>query len=746
MAYVNKYIMQFNNEVNEFYEVYFDYLNYTGSSSYITGAEDCLVIRCTTGDEDKFSPVLGTEALINIWVGINDTIDITDLIAINDNQIRITVYKDQVYTSFIYQGFIVVEDNSQPFLDRPFQLSLRALDGLGLLKTVDFVDANNVRFTGTQSVVSWLGQILAKTGQTMNLRTAFSFYPAGVAFTSDPLAYINIHEYTFYTGELAVTTDPSVDVNAADNCYDALEKFARCFRCRIFQEDGRWNFINLYEYAAPNGMTFFEYAISQPSLITGLVSMTPVSYLPNVDLSTSVGKNAITVPANNDAILYLKQLYKWVKLSYNYDQSLNKICNQTFVQLGVSIPSYNEMISDEIIDPDYDTNTTANPLSTFGYQMYCWQNFDGGILSTFGPFPPSAPSKRCFIRTVIDVLGYEITRFGVLDHSSTLAGIAFAQATQLLIDAGDIIQVSMSFRLRNKFIQNTATPILAVYLYGDDGTFWALRCNDDNSKYNLDRTQTLAQTKWLQTDSNFHGLGGLATYYVATGDLTGVDTSQWQTISANFTLPDKVPVNGMIQILVLNDFGDVGNEFWFKNLTVNILPYLLGSFQELSGDYNFGQTSNNVKQTDSQDVQISDSPKRYFKGALLQPSGVALIPPTWSRRGTNESFRFTQAMLRIIYNNEFKMRQKIEGTMRGMVYQDKVNPILYHPNGFLNSWFFVDGLVPSKKFILTSFEKDFGTATFRGVFVEVLSDQNENGWQVEDFTDFQYVFTPPSDI
>ena len=197
------------------YEIYFDFLNWTPTSPItLTGAENVLTLRSTAGDETKLTYIIGTEALIAIQVSENLEVSINDLIAQHDNDIRVTVYKDKDYTKAIFQGFIVVEDNNQPFLDPPFVLQVRALDGLGLLKGVDLVDLNTQPFVGSLSIIQWIAQILYKTDQTLNIRTYFNIFNGSYLESISPLVETQLNAIAFLKAENPPTTDPSVDINA----------------------------------------------------------------------------------------------------------------------------------------------------------------------------------------------------------------------------------------------------------------------------------------------------------------------------------------------------------------------------------------------------------------------------------------------------------------------------------------------------------------------------------------------------
>lgn len=740
--YGNKYILPFTNDLGELYEIYFDFLNYTGASSLLQGTDDVLTLRCTAGDEDKLQPILGTEAMISIWIDQTTSLSIFDLIATIDNQIRVTVYRNENYSSCIFQGFIVVEDNSQPFLDPPFALSVRALDGLGLLKNVDLGDLNNQLYQGPQSVISWIMQILYKTDQTLNLRAYFNFYNTAFNQSVGALEQVYLDASTFYSGGILNpdTTDPTIDVLAeeADDCYTALEKIVRCFRCRLFQENGVWNLVSLYEYLNPIGFTYHEYALG--NIVGGLVDVNVVATASAQDYTAAVGKNEMIIPVLEDQMLYLKLATKWLKLTYTYNQAANKIINQDLsgddaegLGEGTPQPAQDEVISSSVIDSTYNNgvaiNLQTNAYTCFGYtpmQSPAKNNeIQPGLATALDP-------SNVFVRRVYDTLSYELVRFLVVKLLPA-PNISYAFSTQLLLDTNDILQITFSWRTRSGTSQNGANwSNLLVFLYGDDGSHWALGCFANGSTSQL-------PTKWYQTDENFEAGGAM----IAISSDAIPDTTKWSSVEVNTSTLAGVPyaqapVNGRVVILFVTNDGP-GTEFWYKDINVTILPYLNGSFQQVAGDYNYAATNLNIVQTESDDVEISDSPKRYFKGAPILSTGE-LCTPQWARKGVSESYRFTQAMEYIMYNHLRRIFQKIEGTFRGLIYVPAADPSDERPNGFLCSYAFSDHPVPTKRFILTSFEKNYATGQSKNVYIETLADANDTGWTLPDAYQFSYIF------
>jgi len=543
------------------------------------------------------------------------------------------------------------------------------------------------------------------------------------------LQQVFLNAITWQIGELTTTTDPSVDVFASEatDVYTALEAICRCFRARLFQEDGVWNFVSLYSYVDPNKMAYFE---STAVLTGGTYNMSPVAYVDAIDTNIPVGKEDIIHPTQDDAVIFLKLATKWVKLNFNYDQSVNKVCNENIRQ-GAHNATYDGTIPSNVEDPDF-TGTVVN-YDTVGYDAFCYTHFDGGRVAggTFA-YPTSPPSAAGYIRQVNDILGYQVDRYLVLEAPTELT---YFVTSKFLIDKSDVLKVSFDWRTRDNIHTGSATTyeVAFIYLYGDDSSFWSLRCLADGSIPGN-------PTEWESVDSNFRSSPSNASNIVTSPEI--FDTDRWINVGVNQTVSNatlnsiKAPVNGSIEILLQFNNNVGGTEYWFKNLSIEIVPFLQGAYTSLKGDYNFSQNSSTIKQTMSEDVQISDSPKRYFKGALVQSDGE-LVAPIWHRKGVLETFRFQQGMERIVYNNVYRQLQKIEGTFRGLTWLPDLTTI--KQAGFINTYHFTQHPVPTKEFLLTSFEKNYASGEGRHVFVEILEDENADPFVSPDTYVFDYI-------
>lgn len=748
MSYGRKYSVAFSNDLNELIEIFFDVLGYTGASYMLMAATDCLNLKATTGDENKLQDVIGTEANIKLVIYPKDNVTIADFIAPQDNYIRVTACCDGNYMAPIFQGFVVVEDNSQSLLDPPFVLTVRALDCLGMLQGIYFLDADGNPFSGKQTIIGWLAQILNKTAGTLNLRTYFNIYNEIHVTNQNPLEQICLDAITFETGKQT----PAGDVNPADyntgfdDYYTVLVKIMKNLRCKLFQEDGYWHLVSQWEYLNPAGATYYEYSFGDP--VSGIVPYTLVGTGKNIDLSVKIGKGQTMQLVKEDALLYLKLATKSVELTYNYNQSLNKIINQGLSQ-GISQPGQDETISSAVIDPSYNhgiaINLTTKAYSLFGFTLLQAPQVPGfanpvSSLPIFMPLiqPGSAtatPASNAFIRIVRDILGNEVERMMVVKLLAS-PNATYVLSSEVLIDQNDILQLTFSWRTRTATGSGGQMWLTTlIWLTGDDGTFWALGSYQNGS---ISGTPT----KWIQTDANFQVGGAVIT--ILSDDVP--DTLQWTSMEVNTAvLPGvpyaQAPVSGKVRIAFVTGNGP-GTEFWYKGIAVKILPYLNGGYLQLQGDYNYAESSANILQTKLETVDISDSPKRYFQGALLSnASGDVLLSSSWYRAGFTETLRFCQLMAYLIYTNLYRMVQKIEGTVKGLNYPDQNLLATKHPAGMRNIYNFTDTTTPTKKYMLCSFDKDINSGQWRGVFVETASDDNDPGLAVPDDYEFSYLFT-----
>ena len=142
--------------------------------------------------------------------------DLREFYTTDRKKFRVEVYRSGV---LFWSGHILPELYSGPYISVPFDVSVTASDGLGLLKNIPF------GLSGKRSVFDVIKYCCEQTGLVLNY-----------VFASKLLA-------TGMSGVASVYTQAFVDCNAFDDadCYEALEKVLITFGSYIKQKDCKWH-------------------------------------------------------------------------------------------------------------------------------------------------------------------------------------------------------------------------------------------------------------------------------------------------------------------------------------------------------------------------------------------------------------------------------------------------------------------------------------------------------------------------
>jgi len=194
--------------------------NWTGGgSAFKMGASGPIISYDTDGDK-KFSKIITSKFKFSFLVE-----DAQDAIFIN--QLRNTYNERDVYVYVfnssslqpVWAGYIVLDLGDEEDVSYPYEVDLKAIDGLALLKDIDFVPniSINSPYTEAQTYIPenfrkinfWLKEILLKVGlQTTNDSPLYDDYKIKTSVnwfnalhpnnTIDPLANTAISTRNFY--------------------------------------------------------------------------------------------------------------------------------------------------------------------------------------------------------------------------------------------------------------------------------------------------------------------------------------------------------------------------------------------------------------------------------------------------------------------------------------------------------------------------------------------------------------------
>lgn len=232
---------------------------YTGESTRI----DVDSLTYSIGDIDA-SPIetFVKSSLSWNYVIIKDNIDLDFLLTNEPRQFRVKYYKgyesDEVY-EFIWVGYLKTSFFSKPEYKTTYKIAFTATDGLSDLSGYRVL-ANNIDFTNAMTIIaSLLNQTFKESLPIKECVRVFEnrmlIGPDKSVFTQYTLNpdFIFADEVRFQAEESTVVFNPTKKVD------EALEAILRSFMVRLFQWNGYWYLVRVYEYNK-NIMTILNFS------------------------------------------------------------------------------------------------------------------------------------------------------------------------------------------------------------------------------------------------------------------------------------------------------------------------------------------------------------------------------------------------------------------------------------------------------------------------------------------------------
>jgi hypothetical protein len=241
MAYGVKYRLEFSDVLGNGKKIEILKDNYSGSVLPLVGTADPVSIKWD-GDDDFYSPIIGSTCTINLFV--TNEVQYENFYAFDEEEFQVKIfYKDASNNYQLYwTGFIVTDSYKQALMSPPYQISLQANDGLGLLATKFVGIDNNDVFDSTHTNTTTLAQNLitnciSKTNLGLNV-----YFSTGVRVGNNLTSYV---ENTTLFGFGSAKYQENLKVH---NCKEYLTNVLRTLNCRIFQALGNWYIVSNSDY------------------------------------------------------------------------------------------------------------------------------------------------------------------------------------------------------------------------------------------------------------------------------------------------------------------------------------------------------------------------------------------------------------------------------------------------------------------------------------------------------------------
>lgn len=597
-----------------------------------------------------------------------------------------------------FHGFLVPDEGSAPFLDQPYSITIKATNGLALLKNTPLVDSNGQEFSGNDTLIKYIAGALKQTGLELPIRVSCSFFYSSMLNKGDGLEY-DMFSQAFLDYRTFLSTSSSfVD------CYRALEIILKKF-CVLEYWNGYWQITCLADrQQVPGDMYIVDYDANGDNPVGQQVT----------ENYGQVGKSNAIYPINESQAISSKFAVKSTKTIYNYNVVKNLYNNEGIERLGTLIPGK----SGDLTDPD-----TSEVIGSWqGYELVGWVH-KKNLLAEVDPVTDA------YIRVEKDLFNRESSRFYVVERDpsspvdASILNYIRPSISAFYVKKGDKLDVAITAKLDNDISTIFNTSSVLIFTGGDvadPNNYWRL------NQFGWFQQSTPTASAWAQ----FPG--------------SDLDLSEWQTLTQSGI---SIPVDGVLLIL-LNDGFSGANEGHFKDLRLTYYIYVGGSYFSAKGDYWLRAQNKSFPNTEEEEVFISDGLRRITAGALLFINDTvnSLTDPSWYRfyqigdpnpSGTLSHFK---ELINIgAFNDRWRRFFKVEGDWDGLNYTPENDQLNIQPFGFHRKYQFAD-MGPQRYFVpVTPVKYDVGRGWINLTFEEVFLN-TADGQQLGDSSKFDYIF------
>lgn len=295
-------------------------LNGLSAPEELEASEFPVIINYTNSSDNKLMPLRGSSLDANLIATVNFQLE--DLYTENERNWLIQVDRNG---SRIGNWFIIPDGCQEQFYFPPYVVSINAVDGLGLLKNLSFVQNDGNFWIGKMTWIEVIYACLNRIGvPDMDIYTCVNIYPSGVTQGDaiDPfgITYVNAERYL------------KDDAFTPMNCQEVLENVLQEWTACIIQSEGHWWIYRPTEAALSGTLVFRKY-------INGVYS-TFVSK--NIDvLLGGESEGVVLAPLyhiNTDQLKMIEKPYKTASMSYKYGVTSNILENPSFTGINTSGP------------------------------------------------------------------------------------------------------------------------------------------------------------------------------------------------------------------------------------------------------------------------------------------------------------------------------------------------------------------------------------------------------------------------
>lgn len=654
-------------------------------------------VNYPTGNGDKFDTIISCEARLSFSLYPDNVQEFDDFIVTFADEWKMIAYDDN---QIVFVGFITPGEGRAEFQDKPYDISLTAVDGLGLLKGVLLTKDDGTKFSNVNLIITYILAILNKTGLGLNLRLFSNIVEQSMQdrtqnSNADTFNQTGLHARTFLQNPTEFY-----------DCYSCLERILSEYFC-VYQWFGKWVIIRIGELQENVGAKIWHTEYNSSGAI---VNVAQGLYNPS-----AVGRDRLIHPVELSQFISSNFAIKSARYTFNYST-------------WPEIPTNNKFERGTLFDSG---NVIENSQVVGTYKKFSIDDWLYGITnpsqgSTQPPNGMLPTSDLAYRKSTYNLFGTETLREVVLERNGGVAGHRFLRSEGIPVSQFDRIEINVDYKTSQA---GTGTRqylfVMLEQLPGVTGAGYRL---DNGGTAPADGIGTLT---WVKTSSM---------KFLAKSYQTGEDASQY----FSFTLsPPPLPINGTLYIIFMNFDPPVGRVVSYKNFSLNYYPSISGSLSQIKADYAETSQNGSYKDVIDEEVFISDSTKKVLQGSLYRANLSDLTTPTWHRLGKSETRHFKELGEMARFNANYRRMWKMEGQYDGLKFTPAENQTIIEPLSFHRQFSFPDSIkLAGHYFVLVpplTINYSDGRADMN--FIEVLQTGSQDGNSLGDnHIPLQYIF------
>lgn len=285
MSYGVRYRCEWTSPMREQREYVIEILqrDYSGNVDILYPTGDVLTITQGQIGVNEFEPIKASEAALSLLC-IDDGDPYMSLFTTDPLMYKLRVRRrlidnerERMVSEWV--GYLTAGTYSQEYALPPYHVSLKATDGLAILKDIPYLDAHGERYSGQRSLVQIIADIMSRISD-MTVSYPWPIAQIHAEQQASTVDVAGIDRASLYS---------SLGGDGTPSCYDVLKGVLSTLQCQLFQSYGEWIVRPLSALATSKRAAGYDY-------VNGGQEIMPLYDDEGADTGVSVAANLSLLP------------------------------------------------------------------------------------------------------------------------------------------------------------------------------------------------------------------------------------------------------------------------------------------------------------------------------------------------------------------------------------------------------------------------------------------------------------------